>query len=130
MTPTASDTGWAPEKLNPRARSLAKGAITAEALAGASAAVFGCPTQPFTPAEVVALHVFVEQVALPPLRVCVFVPAGCNQTLQTPDLRGQGPRRSPLRTTARLQCHTDFSRLLQQLTRRVQVWVEHNSPMC
>lgn len=56
--------GWAPEKLNPKPKSLAEGAITSEALAGATAAVFGCPTQPFTLQEVAALHAFVEQVSL------------------------------------------------------------------
>ena len=54
--------GWQPEKLNPRAASLADGPVTPRALQGAALAVFGCPTRAFTPKEIAALHAFVDQV--------------------------------------------------------------------
>lgn len=54
--------GWQPEKLNPRAASLADGPVTPKALQGAALAVFGCPTRAFTAKEIAALHAFVDQV--------------------------------------------------------------------
>lgn len=56
------DSGWAPEKLNPRVTSLAFGAITAAALHGASLVVLGGPTLPFTADEMAVLRAFVAEV--------------------------------------------------------------------
>jgi hypothetical protein len=54
--------GWQPEKLNPRAASLADGPVTPRVLQGAALAVFGCPTRTFTSKDIAALHEFVDQV--------------------------------------------------------------------
>lgn len=56
------DSGWAPEKLNPRVTSLASGAITAAALRGSSLVVMGHPTLPLTADEIAGLHAFVAEV--------------------------------------------------------------------
>ena len=62
--------GWQPEKLNPRAASLADGPVTPKALQGAALAIFGCPTRAFTPKEIAALHAFVDQAGCSILLLC------------------------------------------------------------
>ena len=61
----SASTGWQPEKLNPRAASLADGPVTPIGLQGAALAIFGCPTRAFMPKEIAALHGFVDQVGCP-----------------------------------------------------------------
>lgn len=88
--------GWAPEKLNPKAKSLAEGCITGAALAGAAAAIFGCPTQRLTPQEIAALHAFVEQVRLVDCGTAVRHQSASRYTVRTPRraLRSRGLVRS------------------------------------
>lgn len=60
--------GYAPSKLSAAASDSAAGStdcgITAAGLAGAAVLVFGCPTQPFTAAELDVLRGFLTQVRL------------------------------------------------------------------